>query len=92
MTLATMRLGGMTPAEHHCELPAVFHISRILEHGNLLTFFCNHNDRTGKVLVWASEDIIVIDDKCIRLNNSPSYRTSWCTFTIRPLTIFENKV
>ncbi len=89
MIQATMRLGGMTPAEHHCELPAVFHISRILEHGNLLTFFCNHNDVTGKKLIWESEDSICIDGKQILLQCSPSYRANWCTFTIRPLTIFE---
>jgi len=92
MNQGCMRLGGMTPAECCYDLPTTFHISKILESENLLTFFCNHNDFTGKELVWESKESIRIDGRSIPLHCSPSYRTSWCTFTIRPLTLFEDNI
>ena len=90
MTQGQMRLGGMTPAGMLYNLPTTFYITKIVELENLLTFFCYHDDTTGKELVWESEKYISIDGMSIQLHDSPSHRNNWCTFTIRPLTIFED--
>lgn len=92
MVSAEMRLGGMTPAAAVYELPKTFHITKILEQDNLLIFFCYHNDAAGKELVWVAKEHICIDGKTIPLHYSPSWRANWCTFTIRPLDIFENEI
>ncbi len=83
-----MRLGGMVPCDYETLLPRTYYVDRefrgFQNNSWFTTLFCPHFFRgsDGESLVWLTQNTIHFRNKITKLANQPSYRSSWCTFTI----------
>lgn len=89
-----MRLGGMTPASLHVELPAYFKwLEKTCYSFNGITVFCQSCKEDESDLCWIDDFKVKLSGKLaeylgyddgeeIELVHSPSHRNLWDTFTV----------